>query len=328
MGVLYHLKHPLLGLERVCSVTKEMAAVESFILTERHGLSPAQESENLSRFFEEDDFGGQVDNWFAPTAACMLALCRTAGFARVELSNRHEYGAAASCFRTWEELGGVGASACLPPLAGDSLSRPHVTTPQLLAAVSPDNYGINFRSTKDEYVMCCISAPGVELSRDTVFPDVGGYGVRPVFAGEVEGAGCLVHFRLPPGLAAGWHEVRLRTAGSQPSNALRIAVDIDSTPDRLEIKGACDGVNWQPSRVSLANGFLSLWVEGLPENADIANVNVEIDRRRQFVNFVGSDDRGVRQVNVRVAGCGLGMREVSVGFGEVRSASVSVEFAA
>jgi tRNA (mo5U34)-methyltransferase len=101
MGVLYHLKHPLLALERVCSVARDMAAVESFILTEQHGLSSAQEQTNLVRFFEADDFGGQVDNWFAPTAACLLALCRTAGFARVELINRHGYGAAVSCFRKW-----------------------------------------------------------------------------------------------------------------------------------------------------------------------------------------------------------------------------------
>src|SRR5580700_6476227 len=32
MGVLYHLKHPLLALERVCALTTEMAAVDSFIL--------------------------------------------------------------------------------------------------------------------------------------------------------------------------------------------------------------------------------------------------------------------------------------------------------
>lgn len=310
MGVLYHLKHPLLGLERVCSVTKEMAAVESFILTQEHGLAPAQEADNLARFFEDDDFGGQVDNWFAPTAACLLALCRTAGFARVDLSNRHAYGAAVTCFRSWGSLPG-------PAAAG---------APELLAAVSPDNYGVNFRSAKDEYVTCRISAPGAELSRDTVFPEVGGYGVRPVFVGDVEDAGCLVHFRLPPGLTPGWHEVRLRTAGSHASDALRIAVDIDSVAERLEIKGACDGVSWQPSRVSLANGFLSLWVEGLPENADIANVKVEIGQRRQFVNFVGAPDaKGVCQVNVRVTGCGTGVREVAVGFGEVQSPSVGVE---
>jgi hypothetical protein len=32
MGVLYHLKHPLLALERVCALTTDFAAVESFIL--------------------------------------------------------------------------------------------------------------------------------------------------------------------------------------------------------------------------------------------------------------------------------------------------------
>ena len=310
MGVLYHLKHPLLALERVCSVAREMAAVESFVLTEQHGLTPEQEPGNLLRYFEDDDFGGQVDNWFAPTANCMMALCRTAGFARAELSNRHPYGAAVSCFRGWGSLPGA------------AIAR----APEVLAAVNQDNYGINFRSTRDEYVTCRISAPGVELSRDTVFPEVGGYGVRPVFVGEEDGAGCLVHFKLPPGLAAGWHEVRLRTTGSHPSEARLIAVDIESRSDRLEIKGACDGVTWQPYSVSLANGFLSLWVEGLPENADIANVKVEIGERRQFVNFVGApDEKGVRQVNVRVDGCGLGVREVAVGFGAVRSESVGVE---
>src|SRR6202162_4871035 len=36
MGVLYHLKHPLLALERVCAITTEMAGVDSFILREHH----------------------------------------------------------------------------------------------------------------------------------------------------------------------------------------------------------------------------------------------------------------------------------------------------
>ncbi len=310
MGVLYHLRHPLLGLERVCSVARDMAAVESFVLTAQHGLSPAQESTNLMRFFEDDDFGGQVDNWVAPTAACLLAMCRSAGFARAELSNQHAFGAAVTCYRDWGSLPGTAALAA----------------PKLLGAVNPDTYGINFSSAKDEYVTCHFSAPGVELSRETVFPEVDGYGVRPLFVGDLEDAGSLVQFKLPPGLAAGWHEVRLRTAGSHASDPLRIAVDIESSAGRLEIKGACDSVDWRPFRVSSANGFLSLWVEGLPENADIANVEVRMDGRRQFVNFVGLPDaKGVRQVNVRVAGCALGVVEVALGFGKAESAAVGVE---
>jgi hypothetical protein len=195
--------------------------------------------------------------------------------------------------------------------------------------VNSDNYGINFRSAKDEYVTCRISAPGMELSRDTVFPEVGPYGVRPAFVSELEDGGRLIAFKLPPGLTAGWHGVRLRTAGSRPSVSVRIAVDIDSQPRHLEIKGACDGVSWQPSRVSLANGFLSLWVEGLPENADVANVKVEVEQRRQVVNFVGAPDaKDVRQVNVSVERCGLGVRKVAVSFEGVSSQSIGVEFTA
>ena len=36
MGVLYHLKHPLLALERVCALTTDLAAVDSFVLREEH----------------------------------------------------------------------------------------------------------------------------------------------------------------------------------------------------------------------------------------------------------------------------------------------------
>src|SRR5450432_2410202 len=198
------------------------------------------------QFFEDDDFGGQVDNWFAPTAACMHALCRSAGFPRVDLSNRHPYGAAMTCWRTWGDLPGA----------------PVADAPQLLGVMNPDTHGINYRSTGDAYVTCRITAPNVALSRDTVFPEVDAYGVRPVFVGEIEDAGCLVHFKLPPGLPPGWHEVRIRTTGSHPSDPQKIAIDIDSTPTALTIVGACDGVTWQPSQVSLSNAYLSLWVDG------------------------------------------------------------------
>jgi len=294
MGVLYHLKHPLLALERVCSVTREMAAVESFVLGE-------QEERKLLEFFEDDELGGQLDNWCAPTTACLLALCRTAGFARAELSNRHSYGAAVTCYRKWEPQSGA--------------------APQLLAAVNADDFGINFRSGEDQYVLACC-AHGTALSRDNVHPEAGGYGIRPVSV-TLEGGGCFVNFKLPPGLTAGWHEVRLGTDG----NALPIAVDVERRAEHVEIKGACDGMSWKPSQVSLANGFLSLWVEGLPENADIANVRVDVEERRQVVTLVGAPDaNGIRQVNAQVSRCPVGVREVSVSFGEVRSAGIAVEF--
>jgi hypothetical protein len=35
MGVLYHLKHPLLALERVCALATEMAAVDIRLFCEK-----------------------------------------------------------------------------------------------------------------------------------------------------------------------------------------------------------------------------------------------------------------------------------------------------
>jgi hypothetical protein len=295
MGVLYHLKHPLLALERVCSVTREMAAVESFVLRE-------QEERNLLQFFEYDEFGGQVDNWCAPTTACLMALCRTAGFARAELSNRHEYGAAVTCYRRWGAESRAGA-------------------PRLLAAVNADDFGINFRSDEDQYVT--VAAEAAELSREGVYPEVGGYGVKPVTVTQLEGGSCLVHFKLPPGLTGGWHEVRLGSDG----NAVEIAVDVDAATERVAIRGACDGVSWTPGSVSLANGFLSLWVEGLPRNADVANIRVDVRKQKQVVMFVGApDEAGLRQVNARVKGCSTGAHEVSLSIGEARSEPLAVEF--
>ena len=164
---------------------------------------------------------------------------------------------------------------------------------------------------------------GSDLSRDGVHPEVGGYGIRPVSVSLLEGGNWLVNFKLPLGLDPGWHEVRMGTGG----NAIEIAVDVDRAAERLEIQGVCDGVSWKQSEVSLANGFLSLWVEGLPENADIANVRVHVGLHRQYVTFVGAPDaNGVRQVNARVERCVAGAGEVSVSFGGVRSAGMAVEF--
>src|SRR5277367_827635 len=57
-GVLYHLKHPMLALERVCELTTDLACVESFV-TEDHAV-PAME------FYEGTQLAGQFDNWVGP----------------------------------------------------------------------------------------------------------------------------------------------------------------------------------------------------------------------------------------------------------------------
>ncbi|HYP07834.1 MAG TPA: methyltransferase domain-containing protein, partial [Bryobacteraceae bacterium] len=55
-GVLYHLKHPLLALERVCALTTDLACVDTFV-SEDDSPIPRME------FYEHAELGGQTDNW-------------------------------------------------------------------------------------------------------------------------------------------------------------------------------------------------------------------------------------------------------------------------
>ena len=61
LGVLYHLRHPLLALEQVCEVTRDFAVIESHVID---NIFPAQNP--LMEFYEFDHLGGQYDNWWGP----------------------------------------------------------------------------------------------------------------------------------------------------------------------------------------------------------------------------------------------------------------------
>lgn len=77
LGVLYHMKHPLLALERVASVTGRMLVVETVIdLLWMPGKA--------LRFYPGSELDGDDTNWFGPTPAALEAMLRTVGFRRVE----------------------------------------------------------------------------------------------------------------------------------------------------------------------------------------------------------------------------------------------------
>src|SRR5271155_2710945 len=209
MGVLYHLKHPLLALERVCALTTEMAAVDSFILREKHRPGEKVEQRPVMEFYETNEFGGQTDNWVAPSLLCLQAFCRTAGFARVELQNVLEHSACLACYRQWE--------------------RPAANAPEgpeLVAASHNLSGGINFDSSRDESVSAWFRWEGRSLGFDDVRPQVDRYGVRPIHVAQTSEGKWQANFKLPPGLTPGWHEVRLRIGESHPGSAQRIAVDV------------------------------------------------------------------------------------------------------
>ncbi|HUJ11060.1 MAG TPA: methyltransferase domain-containing protein [Verrucomicrobiae bacterium] len=285
MGVLYHLKHPLLALERVCALTTDFAAVESFILRGEHRPGVAVAECTFMEFYETDELGGQTDNWCGPTLPCLLALCRTAGFARVQLQRVFEFSACVACHRSW-----------LPP---EAEAEPG---PLLLAAHHNMNYGINFESRFDEYVTCSFQSPVKEINRHNLKPEVGGFGVNPI---KVESAGpdsWRAHFKLPPGLCTGWHNVRLRVGSSRPSNEKRIALDLRPEFGPIVITGVADGHTWKPNELDLDTGdVIVLWIEGLPENSDLNNVRVFLESTALSTVYVGNS--GVdktTQVNAQV----------------------------
>ncbi len=77
LGVLYHMKEPLTCLERLRSVTDEVAVIESQAV----GID-GLEGQNLMQFFG-GEFIGDYGNWFVPTMDGLRQLALAAGFSRV-----------------------------------------------------------------------------------------------------------------------------------------------------------------------------------------------------------------------------------------------------
>jgi tRNA (mo5U34)-methyltransferase len=283
-GVLYHLKHPLLALEKVCAVTRELACVDSFVLREPHEQELSFEGRLVMEFFETDEFGGQTDNWVAPTAPCLAAFCRTAGFARTELVGNLQYSASFACYRHWP--------------APDS-DKDWGVAPRLIDAAHHLNFGLNFETRRDEYVVIWFALDSVALSIHDVYPEVAGYGVRPISVGR-QGRNWMATFKLPPGLDPGWHPVRVRVRGTRMSEAVKIAVDLPLATEAIRITAVADGATWKADEVDLSKGTtLAIWVAGLPESADRMSLRAAVDRRAVDISYVEAQgDSESRQVNL------------------------------
>jgi tRNA (mo5U34)-methyltransferase len=77
LGVLYHLRHPLLGLERVYSVTKGQLILETHV--QLSGKRP------LMAFYPGSELYGDPTNWWGPNPAAIAAMLRTVGFRKVQI---------------------------------------------------------------------------------------------------------------------------------------------------------------------------------------------------------------------------------------------------
>src|SRR5476651_2674322 len=88
-GTLYHLRHPLLALDRIAALCSERIYVESAILDDfspyrgglGHGYSGGQ---MVMEFYPGEQYGENETNWWVPTLACLGYMVRAAGFENAE----------------------------------------------------------------------------------------------------------------------------------------------------------------------------------------------------------------------------------------------------
>ena len=91
LGVLYHLRYPLLALDNLWSICKDRLIIESQIC-DRHflkhdqqpavltDLSPELAHASLAQFYPDSELSNDVTNWWSPTAACLSQMLTTSGF--------------------------------------------------------------------------------------------------------------------------------------------------------------------------------------------------------------------------------------------------------
>ncbi len=75
LGVLYHMRHPLLSLEKVASVTNELLVVETLVDMNLYP-SPA------AAFYPWKMLSNET-NWWGPNRAAVVGMLRSVGFERV-----------------------------------------------------------------------------------------------------------------------------------------------------------------------------------------------------------------------------------------------------
>jgi tRNA (mo5U34)-methyltransferase len=76
LGVLYHLRHPLLALERLAAVTRELLVLETVV--DMVGVSrPAM------AFYPGRELNRDPTNWWGPNPAAVRGMLETVGFSRV-----------------------------------------------------------------------------------------------------------------------------------------------------------------------------------------------------------------------------------------------------
>ncbi len=295
-GVLYHLRNPLLGLEKICALTRDTAYVETFVTDDGSAANAGCTME----FYETNELGGQIDNWFGPNVQCAAALCRSAGFARVNLEYVTERRAGLTCHRLWDAV----------PV------RPGESAPLLYSAVNNRTNDIQFHPGKDEYICVYFRSDVPDLTRERVRIEIDGFGAAALVLVNNRPGEWQANLRVPPGLGAGPHTVRLRTADSAFSNSFDIVIEtagerraraMKQTPGPEsagvappEIYEVRNGMTDSDVFHGLRNEYVCCRFRSGEKNLDRDGVMLRIDEVEQPVLFLTDLGGGDWQANSRL----------------------------
>jgi tRNA (mo5U34)-methyltransferase len=284
-GVLYHLKHPLLALERLCALCTDMLCMDTLVIDE-----PARPEERpILEFYETTELGGQYDNWCAPNTSCLLAFARTAGFVNVRLITVADTRGVVVAYRKWPQI----------PRSGDA--------PEIVCVENAWTRDHTFRSDRDHYFSTWFNTARTDLNCDNVYLLVGPYACRPAGVSKVSENGWHAVAKLAPGLSHGWFDVTVAAGDSPFSKPVRIPIDLSRAERRaaaearldIDIAGITDGKTYEYNRVR--NGkesCVSVWARRLPADIRRSEIALRLDGADLPAVFYGEpDENGYRQIN-------------------------------
>lgn len=81
MGVLYHLRHPFMGIEKVRSLCHGDLILESHC-TDMGGTTPAMQ------MYPKAELNNDPSNWWGPNPACIYAMLNDVGFTDIRVRGR------------------------------------------------------------------------------------------------------------------------------------------------------------------------------------------------------------------------------------------------
>lgn len=88
-GVLYHLRHPLLALDKLSALCDGEIYIESAILNEfspyKGGLGKGYQDDMVMEFYPGKQYGGNDSNWWVPTLKCLANMVVSSGFSHADM---------------------------------------------------------------------------------------------------------------------------------------------------------------------------------------------------------------------------------------------------